>query len=125
MAYVVLTPDVQAFARPSWRPEDDPREIVELPLHAAMQHSRGHLWRYPPGVKGRRHRQTVQEEVFVVLEGTLTMVLGEAGERVELPPRSIVFLEPMTPVHVLNESDGDVLFFAYGAPADRGAEILE
>ena len=31
-----------------------------------------------------------QEEVFVVLTGTLTVLLGDPPERVDLPPRSVV-----------------------------------
>ena len=122
MGYAVITADEQRFAPPSWR-ADAPggREIVELPLLANLGHSRAHLWRYPARATGRRHYQTVQEEVFVVLEGTVTMMLGEAGDRHGLPPRSLVVLEPRTPIYVVNETDGEAVFFAYGAPADRGS----
>ena len=122
MGYAVMTADEQRFAPPSWR-ADAPggREIVELPLLANLEHSRAHLWRYPARATGRRHYQTVQEEVFVVLEGTVTMMLGEAGDRHGLPPRSLVVLEPRTPIYIVNETDGEAVFFAYGAPADRGS----
>jgi mannose-6-phosphate isomerase-like protein (cupin superfamily) len=128
VGYVVLRPDEQIFAPPSWRPEEPLRTIVELPLHATLRHSRANLWRYPPGAHGRRHREPVQEEIFCVVEGTLTMLLGEPPERFELPPSSLVVVEPGTPLQVRNESDADVLVFAYGAPqqpADYQAEILE
>jgi mannose-6-phosphate isomerase-like protein (cupin superfamily) len=124
MGYTVLTPDVQSFAAPSWRPDDE-RQIVEIPLAANLEHSRCHLWRYPAGVKGRRHFQTVQEEVFLVVEGEVVMTLGEEREEHTLPPRSIVVLEPRTQIHIRNDGDTDALFFAYGAPSDRGAEILD
>lgn len=124
MGYTVLTPDSQTFAPPSWRPEDQ-REIVELPLVANLEHSRAHLWRYPPGTTGRRHFQTVQEEVFVVVEGEIVMSLGEEQEEHTLPARSLVVLEPRTPIFIRNDTDRDAVFFAYGAPADRGAEILD
>jgi hypothetical protein len=39
------------------------------------------LWRYPPGTRGRRHADEAQEEVFVIVSGTLTMLLGEPPER--------------------------------------------
>jgi quercetin dioxygenase-like cupin family protein len=127
MAYLVLRPDEQVFEPPSWRPEDPARRIVELPRHIELQHSRSSLWRYPPGAAGRRHREPVQEEVFVVLEGTLTMLLGDPPERHELPPRSIVVVQPGTPLQLRNESDADVLVFAYGAPreAPGQAELLD
>ena len=124
MGYTVVTPEQQTFAAPSWRP-DDVREIVELPLLANLEHSRAHLWRYPAGATGRRHFQTVQEEVFVVVEGEIVMSLGEEGEEHTLAARSLVVLEPRTPIFIRNDSDSDAIFFAYGAPADRGAEILD
>lgn len=125
MGYTVLTPDVQEFKAPSWRPDEPVRRIVELPLHAKMQHSRAHLWRYPAGSAGRKHRPVVQEEIFVVLEGTFTMLLGDEQARHVLPPRSIVHVEPGTPLKLMNESGGDGLIFIYGAPSDGAAEILE
>src|SRR5262249_44256645 len=84
--YTVLRPgdDGYEFKAPSWRPEEPVRRIVELPLHARLQHSRAHLWRYPAGAAGRHHRPLVQEEVFFVAEGTMTIELGEERELFEL-----------------------------------------
>jgi quercetin dioxygenase-like cupin family protein len=92
------------------------RCLIELRLYANLRHSQANLWRYPPGARGRRHREPVQEEVFCVVEGTLTMFLGDPPERFELEPRSLVVVEPGTPLQLRNESDSDVLVFAYGAP---------
>jgi mannose-6-phosphate isomerase-like protein (cupin superfamily) len=125
VGYTVLRPEDQRFEAPSWRPEEQARRLVEIPLHAQLQHSRSHLWRYPPGAQGRRHKPVVQEEVFFVHSGTFTMLLGDEQERFELPPQSIVVVEPGTSLKLLNESDGEGLIFVYGAPADRAAEILE
>lgn len=125
MGYTVLRPEDQRFEPPSWRPEEPVRRIVEVPLHATMAHSRAHLWKYPPGAQGRRHRPVTQEEVFFVHEGTFTMLLGEDGERFELPPRSIVVVEPGTALKLMNEGDTDGLIWIYGAPADSAAEIIE
>ena len=125
MGYAVLRPEDQRFEAPSWRPEEPVRRIVELPLHANMVHSRAHLWKYPAGAQGRKHKPVVQEEIFFVHEGTFTMLLGEEERRFELPPRSMVVVEPGTPLKLMNESSEDGLIFVYGAPADRAAEILE
>ena len=93
---------------------------------AALKESRGRLWRYPPGTRGRRHADNVQEEVFVVLAGTLTMHLGEPAERVELPPQSVVAVEPKTALQLRNDGDDDVVVFVYGAPPEReGAEFFD
>ena len=128
VGYAVLRPEEQVFAAPSWRPDEPLRRIVELPRHANLSHSQANLWRYPPGARGRRHREPLQEEVFCVVEGTLTMLLGEPPERFELPPRSLVVVEPGTALQLRNESGSDVLVFAYGAPhqaPDYSAEVLE
>ena len=124
MGYPVLTPDVQSFAPPSWRPDDE-RQIVEIPLVASLEHSRSHLWRYPAGARGRRHFQTVQEEVFIVIEGEIIVTLGDEQDEHTLPQRSILVLEPRTPILIRNDTDREALFFAYGASADRGAEIFD
>jgi len=57
----------------------------------------------------------------------LTMLLGEPPERFVLPARSLVVVEPRTPLQLRNESNTDVLVFAYGAPrqsSDYKAEVL-
>ncbi len=62
-----------------WQPhrENDPR--LRVGLSDAMTRSRANLYRYPPGAVGRRHIDPIQEEVFVVLDGTLTIHMGEDG----------------------------------------------
>jgi mannose-6-phosphate isomerase-like protein (cupin superfamily) len=67
----------------------------------------------------------VQEEIFFVHRGTFTMLLGDEQERYELPPQSIVVVEPGTALKLTNQSGEEGLIFVYGAPADRAAEILE
>ena len=124
MAYAFFRPDEQVFAPPSWRPDEPTRRVVEL-TPAGLKHSRANLWRYPPGARGRRHRETVQEEVFVVLEGTITMLLGDEPEQVELPRGSVVVVEPGTPLQIRNETESEALMFIYGAPPVTGrSEVL-
>ena len=123
--FTFLRPEDQEFQPPSWRPDERLRRIVELPLHATMRHSRAHLWRYPPGSTGRLHREHSQEEVFVVLEGNPAVMLGDPPARHDAPRGTLVVVEPGTPLKWLNDSDADVLIFAYGAPAQSRAELLE
>ena len=90
------------------------------------RHSRARLWRYPPGTRGRRHADHAQEEVFVVLSGTLTMHLGDPAERVELPPESVVAVEPGTALQLRNDGAEEVVVFIYGAPpVQEGADFFE
>jgi mannose-6-phosphate isomerase-like protein (cupin superfamily) len=97
---------------------DQSRGIVRL--SEAMTEMRANLWRLPPGSRGRRHAERVQEEVFVVLEGTTTLALGEPPERIELSSGSIAVVEPGTALQVLNESSEDTTVLIVGAPPMAG-----
>jgi mannose-6-phosphate isomerase-like protein (cupin superfamily) len=123
--FTILRPDEQEFKAPSWRPEEPVRRIVELPLHANMQHSRAHLWRYPSGAQGRLHIEHSQEEVFCVVHGKPAVMLGDPPERYDAPKGTLVVVEPGTPLKWLNDSGSDALIFAYGAPAESEVERLE
>jgi mannose-6-phosphate isomerase-like protein (cupin superfamily) len=100
------------------RAEDDPRTIAVL--SGALTRSRANLWRYPPGAKGKRHLDGAQEEVFVVLDGTLTVDLGEPPERHELPRGSVLCVQPGTILQLRNSGDDELVLFIYGAPPDAG-----
>lgn len=103
-----------------------PRRAADLTEQLGLQSSRARLWRYPPHVVGRRHSDRVQEEVFVVLEGTLTMLLGDEPERVDLGPGGVVAVQPGTALQMRNETDDEVVVFVYGAPPEQaGADMLE
>jgi len=103
-----------------------PRHYVEITDETALKNSRARLWRYPPGTRGRRHADKVQEEVFVVVSGTLTMQLGDPPERVDVGAPGLVAVEPGTPLLVRNESDEDLVLYIYGAPAEQGgADFFE
>ena len=107
-------------------PEGEPvRLAADVTGPAGLQQSRARLWRYPPRSRGRRHADLAQEEVFVVLAGTLTMHLGEPPERVELPPESVVSVEPGTPLQLQNDGNDEVVVFIYGAPPEQaGADFF-
>ncbi len=105
---------------PEGRADDPARLASDLSTAAALRHSRARLWRYPPGTRGRRHADRVQEEVFVVLEGTLTVHLGEPPERFTLAAQSVVAVEPGTALQLRNEGADEVVVFAYGAPPEHG-----
>jgi mannose-6-phosphate isomerase-like protein (cupin superfamily) len=105
---------------------EEPRSSVDITTAAGLSESRARLWRLPAYARGRRHVEGAQEEVFVVLEGTLTMLLGDPFERVDLGPRSVVSVQPGTAIQLRNETDSEVVIFAYGAPAVAGqAELLD
>jgi mannose-6-phosphate isomerase-like protein (cupin superfamily) len=103
-----------------------PRRAADITTAAGLKQSRGRVWRYPPGTRGRRHADRVQEEVFVVITGTLTMLLGEPPDRIDVGPQSVVAVEPGTPLQVRNESEELLVLYIYGAPAEQeGADFFD
>jgi mannose-6-phosphate isomerase-like protein (cupin superfamily) len=108
------------------KPGEGTRRAADLTTALELEQSRARLWRYPPHSTGRRHQDHAQEEVFVVLSGTLTMLLGDPPERVDLGPGGVVAVEPMTPLQMRNEGDEEVVVFVYGAPPlQAGADFLD
>ena len=105
-----------------WHPrrEGDPRLVSEL--SESMMSSRANLFRYPPGSIGRRHIDPEQEEVFVVLDGTLTIHMGEGDdpERHELERGSVLVVQPGTALQLSNRGEDELRLFIYGAPPEQG-----
>jgi mannose-6-phosphate isomerase-like protein (cupin superfamily) len=103
-----------------------PRKVAAITDLARMRDSRARIWRYPPHTRGRRHLDPDQEEVFVPLRGTLTMLLGDPPERVDVQPGGVVVVHQGTPMQARNEADEELVFFAYGAPPVSGnAQFLD
>jgi quercetin dioxygenase-like cupin family protein len=102
------------------------RHVAELSAVANFHHTRGNLWRYEPGAKGRRHRHRLQEETFVVLSGILSMYVDDPPERHDIPAGGLIHVEPGTPLQAANNADHDLVVYAYGyPPEEEHAEILE
>jgi uncharacterized cupin superfamily protein len=66
-----------------------------------------------PGQRGRVHRHKRQEEVYVVLEGTLTIEL-EGGETHTLQPRDAARIGPDARRRLSNRGDTRVALLAIG-----------
>jgi uncharacterized cupin superfamily protein len=126
VAYRVVRSEEHEWVERPAAEGQQPRRLADVTTSADLNESRARIWRLPPHVRGRRHAERVQEEVFVVLEGTLTMLLGDPPERFELPPGSVASAEPGTAIQMRNESDAEVVVFAYGAPPVAGeADYLD
>ena len=121
MGYTVFRRDERAFQPPQ---RGDRRRSLAA-LSGALHNMRANIWRLPPGVRGARHLERVQEEMFVVLEGTATLLLGDPPERVELPCGSVAVVETDTALQLRNESDAETVVLIVGAPPEQGrAEYL-
>jgi quercetin dioxygenase-like cupin family protein len=126
MAYAVLRPDDLEWATRPSEPGEPQRHSGGVTDAAGLRHTRANLWRYEPGAKGRRHKDMLQDETFVVIRGTLTMYLGDPPERHELTQGGVVHVESGTPLQIVNEGDEELLLYAYGAPPEHGhAEFLD
>jgi len=125
VSFGALTPgDLSWEERPSGNGVS--RFTADLTTAFGLEQSRARLWRLQPGARGRRHIELVQEEVWVVLEGSLTLLLGEPPERLELGPGGVASAKPGTAIQLRNDGDTDALVFAYGAPPVAGqAELLD
>jgi quercetin dioxygenase-like cupin family protein len=117
MGYSIFRSNDREWSMPSGG--DQTRGILRL--SDAMTQMRANVWRMPPGARGRRHAERVQEEAFVVLDGTATLALGDPAERVELPIGSVAVVEPGTAIQVLNESAAETTVLIVGSPPVTGA----
>jgi uncharacterized cupin superfamily protein len=116
MGYVVFLPDEREFQVPQ---RGDQRRGL-LPLSGALHNSRANIWRLPPGSRGSRHLEHAQEEMFIVLEGAATLLLGDPPERVDLPRGSVAVVETETVLQLRNESDAEIVVLIVGAPPEQG-----
>jgi mannose-6-phosphate isomerase-like protein (cupin superfamily) len=103
-----------------WEPRDDGSGRTIARLSDSLTQSRANIWRYPPGARGKRHADKVQEEVFVVLGGTLTVDLGEPPERHVLERGSVLVVQQGTILQLRNAGAEELVIFIYGAPPETG-----
>jgi uncharacterized cupin superfamily protein len=126
VSYSIVKPGELPFVERPYRPQDAPRRVASLTEALGLENARASVWRYPPGVRGRRHVEGAQEEVFACLEGTITLALGEPPELVEIPAGGFARVGTGTEIQVRNESGADAVVLAWGAPAVTGqGEILD
>jgi uncharacterized cupin superfamily protein len=81
------------------------------------------LWRLRPGQASTKHRHMAQTELYVVLEGTGRMRVGD--ELLTLAPLSAVLVEPRTVRQPFNDTDADALWLVVGTPRESVASTLE
>jgi quercetin dioxygenase-like cupin family protein len=70
-----------------------------------------------PGQRGRIHRHKNQEEVYLVLEGTLTLLIE--GERAELAVGEVIRVAPQVRRQLVNRGPGRVVLIALGGAGEH------
>jgi quercetin dioxygenase-like cupin family protein len=126
MTFRVISPDAFSWITRPHDPGEPARHVAELSETAEFAHTRANVWRYEPGAKGKRHRHPTQEETFVVLDGTLSMYLGEPPQRRDVPRGGLIHVDAGTPLQTANHADVDLVLYAYGTPPEsEHAELLD
>jgi uncharacterized cupin superfamily protein len=117
VAHRVL-PAADAF----WRPSNQMRVLnTDLATQLGSGALGARLWRLAPGEASTRHRHLRQEELYLVLEGTGRMRVGD--ELLTLAPLSAVLVEAGDLRQVFNDTDADALWLVAGAPREVASTL--
>jgi uncharacterized cupin superfamily protein len=108
---------------PFWRPSNQMGVLnTDLARQLGATTLGARLWRLAPGQASTRHRHRVQEELYVVLEGTGRMRVGD--ELLTLAPLTAVLVGPEDVRQIFNDTAADALWLVAGAPPEA-ANTLE
>jgi quercetin dioxygenase-like cupin family protein len=91
------------------------------PLEASTLGAR--LWRIEPRQASTKHRHPAQEELYILLEGTGRVRIGD--EVLTLEPRAALLIEPGDVRQLFNDTDADQLWLVVGAPPEAVTSTLE
>src|SRR5215475_1368815 len=117
MAYTVL-PAADAF----WRPSNQMKVLnTDLGRQLGAETLGARLWRVLPGEASTRHRHSVTVELYVLLEGTGRMHVGD--DVLTLEPLSAVLVDPETVRQLFNDSDTDQLWLIFGTPNEVASTL--
>jgi len=106
-----------------WRPSNQMGvQNTDLATQLEIGWLGARLWRLRPGQASTRHRHIEQDELYVVLEGTGRMRVGD--EVLTLAPLSAVAVDAPFVRQVFNDTAEDALWLVVGAPREL-ANTLE
>ena len=106
-----------------WRPSNQMRvQNTDLARQLGLSTLGARLWRLTPGQASTKHRHIQETEMYVLLEGTGRMRVGD--ELLTLEPLSAVAVDPPAVRQVFNDTDRDALWLVVGAPPEL-ANTLE
>lgn len=118
MSYRVLAA-LDAF----WRPSNQMGVLnTDLAKQLEADTLGARMWRLTPGQASTRHRHGQESELYVVLEGTGRLRIGD--DVLTLEPLSAVWVEADTVRQVFNDTEADALWLVVGAPPEP-ANTLE
>ena len=73
-----------------------------------------------PGQRGRIHRHERQEEVYLVLAGTLTVAIEGEGKETDLGEGELIRIAPPLRRQLINRGPGRVVLLALGGEGELG-----
>lgn len=119
-----MTHRVLRSADAFWRRSNQMR-VLNTDLAKQLEASRlgARLWRLEPGDASTKHAHDEQEELYLLLEGTGRMRIGE--EVLTLAPLDAIVVEPATVRQLFNDTEADQLWLVAGAPPAAQGSTLE
>ena len=117
MTYRVL-PAAEAF----WRPSNQ-MGVLNTDLAKQLEASTlgARLWRLHPGQASTRHRHRRTHELYVLLEGTGRIRIGEQLHT--LDPLSSLLVEPAEIRQLFNDTEADQVWLVVGAPPEPASTL--
>jgi quercetin dioxygenase-like cupin family protein len=102
-----------------WRPSNATGVLnTDLAAQLDAEGLGARLWRLRPGQAITKHRHRTQTELYVLLEGTGRVRIGD--DVLTLAPRSALAVDARTVRQVFNDTDADALWLVCGAPPEPG-----
>jgi quercetin dioxygenase-like cupin family protein len=118
-----MSPRILPAADACWRPSNQMGVLnTDLAKQLDAESIGARLWRLAPGQASTKHRHPTQTELYVVLEGTGRMRVGE--QLFTLDPLSSALVEPSEVRQLFNDTDADALWLVVGTPPEL-ANTLE
>lgn len=106
-----------------WRPSNQMGVLnTDLAKQLETDSLGARFWRLGPGQASTKHRHFQQTELYVVIEGTGRIRIGD--ESMTMPALSSLVVEPATVRQLFNDTDAETLWLVVGAPAEA-ANTLE
>jgi quercetin dioxygenase-like cupin family protein len=100
-----------------WRPSNQMGVLnTDLGRQLGAETFGSRLWRIAPGQASTKHRHYETTEIYVLLEGSGRIRIGD--EVLTLSPLDAVLVEPDTVRQPFNDTDADQLWLVVGAPPE-------
>ena len=105
-----------------WRPSNQMKVLnTDLAKQLEATDLGARLWRLAPGQASTRHRHFNETELYVVLEGTGRIRVGD--DLLTLEPLSALLVEPSTVRQIFNDTDADALWLVAGSEREFSSSL--